>query len=98
MMECTGQKFGQLEGWKTASLKFGLLDYFFFFSFSQMGATLVLREKNKHYLTHNASQSQDGGVLEDLFAVYPETFVALDTANLVTFLFQKSGKKAQNLS
>ena len=52
MMECTGQKFGQLEGWKTASLKFGLLDYFFFFfSFSQMGATLVLREK-KQTLSH----------------------------------------------
>ena len=27
---------------------------------------------------HNACQSQDGGLLEDLFAVCPETWVALD--------------------
>ena len=82
-MECTGKKIGLPQGRKTASLKFGLLDEFF--SFSPVGVALFLRRKNKNYRTRNASQSQDGGFLEDLFAVCPETWVALDTANLVTF-------------
>ena len=58
----------------------------FFFSFSLMGVALVFTKK-KQKLSHarNASQSQDGGFLEDLFAVCRETWVALDTSNLVTF-------------
>ena len=56
-----------------------------FFHFHQWGLHLFLRRKNRNHPTCNASQSQDGGFLEDLFAVCPETWVALDTANLVTF-------------
>ena len=56
-----------------------------FFHFHQCGLHLFLRRQNKNYRTRNASQSQDGGFLEDLFAVCPETWVALGTANLVTF-------------
>ena len=78
------QKIGLHQGRKTASLKFGLLDYFFYY-FHQWGLHLFLRRKNKNYRTRNASQSQGGGFLEDFFAVCPETWVALDTANLITF-------------
>ena len=46
---------------------------------------MFLRRKDKNSRTCSASQVQDGGFLEDLFAVCPETWVALDTANLVTF-------------
>ena len=42
--------------------------------------------------------TKDGGFLVDLFAVSPETWVALDTASLVTFVSQKYGKNAQKLS
>ena len=52
------------------------------FHFHQWGLHLFLRRKNKNYHTHNASQSQDGGFLEVLFAVCPETWVALDTATV----------------
>ena len=44
-MECTGKKFGLLQGRKTASLKFGLLDEFF--SFSPKGVVLVFTKKNQ---------------------------------------------------
>ena len=45
------------------------------------------------------SQLQDSGFLEDLFDVCPETWVALDTANLVTLIcFQKYGKDALSRS
>ena len=57
-----------------------------------MGVALVFTKKNKNYHRRNASQLQDGGFLEDFFAVYPEAWVALDTANLVTFF---AGKNAQ---
>ena len=57
---------------------------------------LFLRRKNKNYRTRNASQSQDGGFLEHFFAVCPETWVALDTANLVTF-FAEVWQKCTNL-
>ena len=66
-----------------------------FFHFRQWGLHLLLRRKNKNYRTRNASQSQDGGFLEDLFAVCPETWVALDTANLVTF-FSEVWQKCTN--
>ena len=56
-----------------------------FFPFSLMGIALVFTKKSKNHRTRNASQSQDGGFLEDLFAVCPETWVALDKANFVTF-------------
>ena len=92
-MECTGRKIGLPQGRKTASLKFGLLDEFF--SFSKMGIALVFTKKNKNYRTRNTSQSQDGGFLDDLFAVCPETWVALDTANLVT-VFSEVWQKCTN--
>ena len=56
-----------------------------FFHFHLWGLHLFIRRKSKNFRTLNASQSQDGGFFEDLFAVCPETWVALDTANLVTF-------------
>ena len=78
---------------------FGLI----FFIFTNGGCTcfyekkLKLKQKikNKNYRTHNASQSQDGGFLGDLFAVCPETWVALDTSNLVTF-FSEVWQKCTN--
>ena len=48
-------------------------------------ALVFTKKKKQNYRTRNANQSQDGGFLEDFFAVCPETWVALDTANLVTF-------------
>ena len=62
------------------------------------GLQLFLQRKNKNHCTYYASQSQDNGVLEDLFAVCQEKWVALDTANLVTFFFTRRAKLAQNLS
>ena len=57
-----------------------------FFIFTNGGCTCFYEKKNnKNYRTSKACQSQDGGFLEDLFAVFPGTWVALDTANLVTF-------------
>ena len=50
-----------------------------------MGVALVFAKKKQNYRTRNACQSQDGGFQEDFFAVCPETWVALDAANLVTF-------------
>ena len=67
----------------------------FFFIFTNGGCTCFYEEKNKNYRTRNASQSQDGGFLEDFFAVCPETWVALDTANLVTF-FAEVWQKCTN--
>ena len=57
-----------------------------FFIFTNGGCTCFYEEKTKINRTRKASQSQDGGFLEDLFAVCPETWVVLGTANLVTFL------------
>ena len=57
-----------------------------FFHFHQWGLHLFLRRKKQNHRACNAGQSQDGGFLEDLFAVCPEIWVALDTARLVTFL------------
>ena len=68
-----------------------------FFHFYQWGLHSFLRRKNKNYRTRKASQSQDGGFPEDLFAVCPETWVALDTANLVTF-FAEVWQKCPALS
>ena len=63
------------------------MDYFFF----------ILTDGDCICRTCNASQSQDGGFPEDLFAVCPETWVARETANFVTFFFQKYGKNTQYL-
>ena len=83
-MECTGKK-----NWPASRQENGFFEVWpvglIFFHFHQWGLHLFLGRKNKNYRTRNASQSQDGGFLEDLFAVCPETWVALDTANLVTF-------------
>ena len=68
-----------------------------FFIFTNGGCTCFYEKKRKNFRTRNASQSQDCGFLEDLFAVCPETWVALDTPNLVTF-FQKYGKNALSFS
>ena len=58
-----------------------------FFIFTSGGCNCFYEEKNKNSRMCKASQ----------FAVCPETRVALDTANLVTFFFQKYGENAQNL-
>ena len=50
-----------------------------------MGVAIVFTKKKQKLSHAQASQSQEGGFLEDLFAVCLETWVALDTANLVTF-------------
>ena len=52
-----------------------------FLHFHQWRLHLFLRRKNQNYRTRNACQSQDGGFLEEFFAVCPETWVALDKAN-----------------
>ena len=82
-MECTGKKLACLKAGKR--LLWSLACWPNFSHFHQWGLHLFLRRKNKNYRTCNVCQSQDGGFLEDLFAVCPETWVALDTANLVTF-------------
>ena len=83
------------QGRKTVSLKFGLLDYFFFFFIFTNGGCTCFYEEKKYYRTRNPHQSQDGAFLEDLFAVCQETWVALDTANLVTF-FAEVWQKCTN--
>ena len=83
------QKTGLPQGRKTASMKFGLLEFFFFFHFHFFIFTNGGRIRN-------VCQSQDSGILEDLFAVCPETWVALDTANLIT-LFAEVWRKCTNL-
>ena len=92
-MECTGKKLAYLKAGKR--LLWSLACWTNFFHFHQWGLHLFLRRKNKNYRTRNASQSQDGGFLEDFFAVCPETWVALDTANLVTF-FAEVWQKCTN--
>ena len=73
--------------WPAARRENGFLEVWpvglILFIFTNGGCTCFSEKKN--YPTRNASQSQDGGFLEDLLAVCPETWVALDTANLVTF-------------
>ena len=88
-----GQKLACLEAGKR--LLWSLACWTNFFHFHQWGLHLFLRRKNKNYRTRDASQSQDGGFLEDFLAVCPETWVALDTANLVTF-FAEVWQKCTN--
>jgi len=47
-MECTGEKFFQLQGRKTATLKFGLFDQFFSFlpKVVALVLTVIFSEKN----------------------------------------------------
>ena len=59
-----------------------------FFIFTNGACTCFYEEKNKNHRTSNENQSQDGGFIGDLFAVCPETRVAPDRANLVTFFFR----------
>ena len=93
-MECTGKKLACLKAGKR--LPWSLACWNNFFHFHQWGLHLFLRRKNKNYRTRKACQSQDGGFLEDLFAVCPETWVALDTANLVTSVFAEVWQKFTN--
>ena len=74
-MECSGENFFQLQGRKTATLKFGLFDQFFFSFLPKVVAlvsTVIFSEK-KTKPSHVQIGSQGDGFLEDFLAVRPET-------------------------
>ena len=84
-MECTGKKFGRLRAEKRF-FEVSVACWNYFLSFSPVGVALVLTKKKQNLSQVQRESSQDGGSLEDLFSVCPQTRVALDTANLITFL------------
>ena len=61
-MECTGKTFGLLQGGKTATLKFGLLDYFFL-SFSPLGVVLIFTKRKQKSSRVQRKTIKDGGAL-----------------------------------
>ena len=70
-------------------------DGLMFFIFTIGGCTCFYEAKTKIMARATSAKSQDSGFLEHLFAVCPETWVALDTANLVTF-FAEVWQKCTN--
>ena len=83
-MERTGRKIGLLQGTDKETSLFDVWPFRLFFL--AMEFHLLLRRKNQNQSTCNASQSQDSGVLEDLFAPCRETWVPLDIYFLSNFL------------
>jgi len=71
-MESNGENFFQLQGGKTAPLKFGLFDQFLP-KVVALVLTVIFSEKNETHPTCKSDQSQDDGFLEDFLAVRPET-------------------------
>ena len=75
-MECAGEDFFQLQGGKTAPLKFDLFDQFFSFLSKVVAFVLTVnyfQQKNQNHPTCKSDRSQDDGFLEDFLAVRPES-------------------------